>query len=191
MVDADAIEYDEESRKVMKTTKAYAYYLTYYKEKFLKDLTSAELTVESAKELLVNDTYTIEEKLQIADALDESLIDSVLADMICGLLRKQRIDLEGSKLNLLVQLTTTTSDKLFVAVLYIGKNIGYKERVTRVIGYLPSPYDELLTTSHPKIEKTPDGEALLRLLETGGYISVKFEEKDGKEYMRPYTKNRA
>lgn len=191
LVDADAIEYDEESRKVMKTTKAYAYYLTYYKDEFLKDLTSVELTTESAKELLANDDYSIEEKLQIADSLDESLIDSVLADMICGLLRKQRIDMEGSKLNLLVQLATTTSDKLFAALLYIGKNIGYKERVARVIGYLPSPYDELLTTSHPKIEKTPDGEALLRLLETGGYISVKFEEKDGKEYMRPYTKNRA
>ena len=190
LVDADAIEYDEESRKVMKATKAYAYYLTYYKKDFLKDLASVELTVESAKELLVNNDYTLEEKLQIADALDESLIDSVLSDMICGLLRKQRLDLEGSKLNLLVQLATTASDKLFVAVLYIGKNIGYKERVARVIGYLPSPYDELLTTSHPKIEKTPDGEALLRLLETGGYISVKVEEKDGKEYMRPYTKYR-
>ena len=190
LVDADAIEYDEESRKVMKATKAYAYYLTYYKKDFLKDLASVELTVESAKELLVNNDYTLEEKLQIADALDESLIDSVLSDMICGLLRKQRLDLEGSKLNLLVQLATTASDKLFVAVFYIGKNIGYKERVARVIGYLPSPYDELLTTSHPKIEKTPDGEALLRLLETGGYISVKVEEKDGKEYMRPYTKYR-
>ena len=111
-----------------------------------------------------------------------------MADTICGLLRKQWIDMEGSKLNLLVQLATTTSDKLFAASLYIGKNIGYKERVARVIGYLPSPYDELLTTSHPKIEKSPDGEALLKLLETGGYISVKKEDKDGKEYMRPYTK---
>lgn len=190
LVDADAIEYDEDSRKVMKTTKAYAYYLTYYKEEFLKDLVSVELTTESAKELLVSDHYTLEEKLQIADALDESLIDSVLADTICGLLRNQRIDMDGSKLNLLVQLATTASDKLFAALLYIGKNIGYKDRVARVIGYLPSPYGELLTTSHPKIEKTPDGEALLKLLETGGYISVKTEAKDGKEYMRPYTKNR-
>lgn len=188
LVDEGSIDYDEESRKVMATTKVYAYFLTHYKEDFLKELATVKLTTEAAIELLASDDYSLEEKLQIADAADESLLDSVLADIICGLLRQQRTDLEGTKLNLLVQLATITTNKLFAATLYIGKNIGYKERVARVISYLPAPYNELLTTSHPKIERTEEGEALLRVLETGGYISVKKEEKDGKVYMRPYTR---
>lgn len=190
LVDEGDIEYDEESRKVMATTKVYAYYLTYYKDELMGDLASVELTTEAVKELLASGQYSLEEKLQIVDAVNEKHLDSVLADMICDLLRQQRIDLADSKLNQMVQLATNNSNKLFAATLYIGKNIGNKERVARVIGYLPAPYDELLTTSHPKIEKSSDGEALLKLLETGGYISVRTEDKNGKQYMRPYTKNR-
>lgn len=188
LIDIDAIDFEEESWKVMATTKAYSYYLTHYKEEFLKNLSDIVLNTESASELMASDNFTVQEKLQIADVLDESLLDRGLTDTICDLLRKERIDIEGSKLKLMVQLATKTSDKLFLAVMYIGKHVGYRDRIEEVISYLPSRYNELLTSNHPKIEKTEDSERLLLLLEKVGYISIKPEEKDGKEYMRPYTK---
>ena len=129
LIDIDAIDFEEDSRKVMATTKAYAYYLTHYKDEFLNNLADVEMTAEAARELLVNVQFSSEEKLKIADVLDESLLDSGLTDSICDLLRQERIDIEGSKLKLMVQLATKTSDKLFLAVMYIGKNVGYRDRI--------------------------------------------------------------
>ncbi len=101
------------------------------------------------------------------------------------------MDIDGSKLKILAQLATQTSNKVFYATKYIGKNAGNKTRILEVLALLPSPLNELLTKSHPKIEKTQDNLNLLKLLEKLGYITFKPESKDGRDYYRAFTKTSA
>ena len=72
-----------------------------------------------------------------------------------------------------------------------GEGIGYKDRIEAVLSALPSPYNGILTMAHPKFEKTTDNESLLNLLKMGGYINTKPVEKDGKEYLRSFMKEKA
>ncbi len=188
LVDADAIEYTDDNRKVIRTTKAYTYYLTHYKVEFMKELENVVLESEDIKELFENEEYSLDEKFQIVDAIDEDEIDGVLADMICDMLRQKWVDIESSKLKRMAMMAIKDNNKVFATTLYIGKNIGYRDRIENVLSALSSPYNSILTGSHPKFIKNSDNESLLRLLERGGYVSVKPYEKDGVEYLRTYIK---
>jgi len=191
LIDDDAFEFSDEILVEMSKTKVYGYFLIHNKEKLMTVLTEIKYNTETAKELLASDKLSLSEKLQIVVALPDEVLDSVLADMICDLLRQQMIDIDGSKLKLLAQLATQTSNKVFYATKYIGSNSGNKTRILEVLALLPSPLNELLTKSHPKIEKTQDNLDLLKLLEKLGYITFKPESKDGKDYFRPFTKTSA
>lgn len=191
LIDDNAFEFTEEILAEMAQTKLFGYFLIHHKEELMNALPEIKYTTDAAKELLASDKFTVSEKLQIVEALPEEVIDTVLADMICPLFRQQLVDLDGSKLKLLTQLASKASDKVFFATKYIGKNIGNKERILKVLAFLPSQFNELMTNSHPKIEKTPDNTSLLELLENSGYITCKPETKDGREYYRCYTKANA
>lgn len=191
LIDADAIEYAEEERIVLGNTSVYVYYLTHYKDEFIQDLDKVALGTEDVKEIFAGTDYTLDEKLQIMDAIDEDVIDEALADSICNMLRQNRVDVESSKLKRISQLAMSIENKVFAATLYIGKNIGYKDRIEAVLSALPSPYNGILTMAHPKFEKTTDNESLLNLLKMGGYINTKPVEKDGKEYLRSFMKEKA
>lgn len=191
LIDADAIEYTDYDRGVMSTTKAYTYYLTHFKNQFMTELEKVALDGEDIKELLACEKYTLDEKLQIVDAIEEDEIDGALADMICSILRQKWVDIESTKLKIIAQVANNVENKVFAATLYIGKNIGYRDRIENVLNALPSSYDSILTGAHPKFLKNVDNESLLKLLEKGGYISVKPFEKNGVEYLRTYTKDKA
>jgi len=188
MIDDDAFEFTDEILVEMAKTKVYGYFLIHNKEELMEVLTKIKYNTDTAKELLASDKLSLSEKLQLVVALPNEVLDSVLADMICDLLRQQMMDIDGSKLKLLVQLATQTSNKVFYATKYIGKNPGNKTRILEVLALLPSPLNELLTKSHPKIENTQDNLALLTLLEKLGYITFKPESKDGRTYYRAFTK---
>lgn len=190
LIDEGAIEYAEEEKSILGGTSAYAYYLTHYKADFMAELDKVTLGTNDVKEFFSGKDYTLDEKLQIVDAIDDEVIDGDLADVICGMLREKWIDVESSKLKRISQLATKVENKVFAATLYIGKNIGYKDRIESVLSAMPSPYNIILTGAHPKIEKTADNESLIKLLETGGYISKKPVEKDGKEYLRTFMKEK-
>lgn len=191
MIDDNAFEFKEEILAEMIKTKMYGYFLIHNKKDLITNLTGITFTTESAKELLMSEEMSLSEKLQIVEVLPNSLIDTVLADMICDLLRQQIADLDGAKIKLLTQLTSKTTNKVFYTTKYIGKNAGNKTRILEILALLPSPLNELLTKSHPKIEKTQDNLALLTLLEKLGYITFKPESKDGREYYRAFTKTSA
>ncbi len=191
LIDDDAFEFSDETLIEMAKTKVYGYFLIHNKEELMKVLTEIKYNTDTAKELLVSDKFSLSEKLQIVVALPDEVLDSVLADMICDLLRRQIVDIDGSKLKQLTQLATQTSNKVFFATKYVGKNTGNKDRILQVLALLPSPLNELLTSTHPMIEKSYDNEALLNLLMKCGYINYKPETKDGIEYLRPYTKSSA
>ena len=191
MIDDDAFEFTDEILVEMAKTKVYGYFLIHNKEELMDVLTEIKYNTDTAKELLASDKLSLSEKLQIVVALPNEVLDSVLADMICDLLRQQMMDIDGSKLKLLAQLATQTSNKVFYATKYIGKNPGNKTRILEVLALLPSPLNELLTKSHPKIEKTQVNLDLLKLLEKLGYITFKPESKDGWDYYRPFTKTSA
>ena len=190
LIDEGAIEYDAEEKKILGGTSAFAYYLTHYKADFMAELDKVALGTSDVKELFAGKDFTLDEKLKIVDAIDEEIIDGELADVICGMLREKWIDVESSKLKWISRETTVVENKVFAATLYIGKNIGYKDRIEAVLGAMPSPYNQILTGARPKIEKTADNESLIKLLETGGYISKKPVEKDGKEYLRTFMKEK-
>ncbi len=190
LIDEGAIEYAEEEKSILGGTSAYAYYLTHYKADFIAELDKVTLGTNDVKEFFTGKDYTLDEKLQIVDAIDDEVIDGDLADVICGMLREKWIDVESSKLKRISQLATKVENKVFAATLYIGKNIGYKDRIESVLSAMPSPYNIILTGAHPKIEKTADNESLIKLLETGGYISKKPVEKDEKEYLRTFMKEK-
>ena len=191
LIDDDAFEFTDEILIEMAKTKVYGYFLIHNKEELMKVLTEIKYNTDTTKELLSSDKISLSEKLQIVVALPNEVLDSVLADMICGLLRQQIMDIDGSKLKILAQLATQTSNKVFYATKYIGKNAGNKTRILEVLALLPSPLNELLTKSHPKIEKTQDNLNLLKLLEKLGYITFKPESKDGRDYYRAFTKTSA
>ena len=191
LIDDDAFEFTDEILIEMSKTKVYGYFLIHNKEELLNALTEIKYNTETAKELLSSDKFSLSEKLQIVVALPDEVLDSVLADMICDLLRQQIMDIDGSKLKQLIQLATNTSNKVFFATQYVGKNTGNKERILQVLALLPSPLNELMTSTHPMIEKSQDNEALLTLLMKCGYLNYKPETKDGVEYLRPYTKSSA
>jgi hypothetical protein len=191
LIDDDAFEFTDEILIEMAKTKVYGYFLIHNKEELMKVLTEIKYNTDTTKELLSSDKISLSEKLQIVVALPNEVLDSVLADMICDLLRQQIMDIDGSKLKILAQLATQTSNKVFYATKYIGKNAGNKTRILEVLALLPSPLNELLTKSHPKIEKTQDNLNLLKLLEKLGYITFKPESKDGRDYYRAFTKTSA
>ncbi len=191
MIDDNAFEFKKEILAEMIKTKMYGYFLIHNKKDLITNLTEITFTTESAKELLVSEEMSLSEKLQIVGVLPSSMIDTVLADMICDLLRQQIVDLDGAKLKLLTQLTSKTSNKVFYTTKYIGKNSGNKTRILEILALLPSPLNELLTKSHPKIEKTQDNLDLLKLLEKLGYITFKPDSKDGRDYYRAFTKTSA
>ena len=188
LIDDDAFEFTNEILVEMAKTKVYGYFLIHNKEELMKLLTEIKYNTDTAKELLTSDKLSLSEKLQIVLAVPNEVLDSVLADMICDLLRQQVMDIDGAKLKQLTQLATQTSNKVFYATKYVGKNTGNKERILQVLALLPSPLNELMTSTHPMIEKSQDNEALLTLLMKCGYINLKPETKDGIEYLRPYTK---
>ena len=190
LIDEGAIEYTEEDRNVLRRTNAYVYYLTHYKKEFMQELDKVVLGTEDVKGIFAGTDYTLDEKLQIVDAIEEDVIDGALADMICSLLRQMRVDVESSKLKRISQLAISEENKVFAATLYIGKNLGYKDRIETLLSVMPSPYDLILTGAHPKFIKTADNESLLKILETSGYISTKPVEKDGKEYLRTFMKEK-
>ena len=186
LIDDGFIEYSVENRAVLGSTSAYANYLTYYKDKFMQELDKVSLGTTDVKDLFLRKEYTLDEKFQIVDAIEDDVIDSELSDTIINMLRQKKVDVEGSKLKLMCENATTIDNKVFAATLYIGKNIGNRSRIEAVLNEMPSPYSVILTSAHPKFDKNVDNEALLRVLETGGYISAKPYEKDGKEYLRTY-----
>lgn len=186
LIDDGFIEYSVENRAVLGSTSAYANYLTYYKDKFMQELDKVSLGTTDVKDLFLRKEYTLDEKFQIVNAIEDDVIDVELADTIINMLRQKHVDVEGSKLKLMVVKATTIDNKVFAATLYIGKNIGNRSRIEAVLNEMPSPYSVILTSAHPKFDKNVDNEALLRVLETGGYISAKPYEKDGKEYLRTY-----
>lgn len=190
LIDEGAVEYTEEDRNVLRRTNAYVYYLTHYKKEFMQELDKVVLGTEDVKGIFAGTDYTLDEKLQIVDAIEEDVIDGALADMICSLLRQMRVDVESSKLKRISQLAISEENKVFAATLYIGKNLGYKDRIETLLSVMPSPYDLILTGAHPKFIKTADNESLLKILETSGYISTKPVEKDGKEYLRTFMKEK-
>ena len=190
LIDEGAIEYTEEDRNVLRRTNAYVYYLTHYKKEFMQELDKVVLGTEDVKGIFAGTDYTLDEKLQIVDAIEEDVIDGALADMICSLLRQMRVDVESSKLKRISQLAISEENKVFAATLYIGKNLGYKDRIKTLLSVMPSPYDLILTGAHPKFIKAADNESLLKILETSGYISTKPVEKDGKEYLRTFMKEK-
>ena len=171
LIDYDAFDFTDEILAEMAKTKVYGHFLIHNKEELMEVL-----------------KFSLSEKLQIVVALPNEVLDCVLADMICDLLRQQITDIDGSKLKQLAQLATQTSNKVFYATKYIYKNAGNKTRILEVLALLPSPLNELLTKSHPKIENTQDNLALLTLLEKLGYITFKPESKDGRAYYRAFTK---
>ena len=190
LIDEGAIEYAADEKRILGGTSAFAYYLTHYKTDFMAELDKVALGTSDVKEILAKEDYTLDEKLQIVDAIDEDVIDGDLADVICGMLREKWIDVESSKLKRISREATMVENKVLAATLYIGKNIGYKDRIESVLSAMPSTYDQILTGAHPKFEKTADNESLIKLLETGGYISKKPVEKDGKEYFRTFMKEK-
>lgn len=190
LIDEGAIEYAADEKRILGGTSAFAYYLTHYKTDFMAELDKVALGTSDVKEIFAKEDYTLDEKLQIVDAIDEDVIDGDLADVICGMLREKWIDVESSKLKRISREATMVENKVLAATLYIGKNIGYKDRIESVLSAMPSPYDQILTGAHPKFEKTADNESLIKLLETGGYISKKPVEKDGKEYFRTFMKEK-
>lgn len=191
LIDEGAIEYAEGEKRILGGTSAFAYYLTHYKDKFMAELDNVALGTSDVKEFFSGKDYTLDEKLQIVDAIDEEVIDGELADVICGMLREKWIDIESNKLKRISREATMVENKVFAASLFIGKNIGYKDRIESVLGAMPSPYNLILTRAHPKFEKTADNESLIKLLETGGYIRKKPVEKDGREYLRTYMKEKS
>lgn len=194
LLENDKIAFSAENTAILKETSIYSEYLIYYSSSFIDTLDkSYQLDLKASISLLNSNKFTIHNKRQIINVIDEALIfDSMeLADKVVEvLLESNDISLDISFLKKTLQ----TAEYLPNRVMLVSKMLGTYDfsstEISSLLKILGRKYIEVAERKkRPVLVDSEENKSLLLQLKRTHFISSTSQVDDGIRVIPPKIKN--
>ena len=186
----DKIVFSSENTSILKDSAIYSEYLIYYSEDFINTLDkSYQLDGKTAISLLNSNKFTIHEKRQIIDAIDEAIIlnSSILADRtIDVLLDSNNISMEESFLKGLLQTAKNLRNRILLINRMLKTSQYSVDGISSLLRILGGKYIEVADRrKRPVLDNNEENISLLTQLRDLHFISSISQEDDGIRVIPP------
>lgn len=183
LLDDGKILFSRENTSILKKTNIYSEYLIHYSKKFIETLdTSYQLEKENILTLLNSNKFTIQEKRQIIDVVDDDiLLTSPIADIVTELLlTSNNISSKEHILLRLLQSSTILRNKIILVTRMLDKNQYSMEEISSLLVSLGGKYVEIAERKkRPLIDNNEENHELLKQLQNLHFISTTSKEDGG------------